>query len=132
MLAERSKLNALSKRLKRSIITQKRKVVRRSFRFVFFFFQAEDGIRDGRVTGVQTCALPISTITQQCLISKAAWRQPFAMKQSAWSASLRAGADSFFAPLSSWKPSRNKLDHGQIGRASCRERVEMSEVAGSV
>src|SRR5690348_17762700 len=26
----------------------------------FFFFQAEDGIRDGRVTGVQTCALPIS------------------------------------------------------------------------
>src|SRR6267154_5638595 len=26
---------------------------------IFFFFQAEDGIRDGRVTGVQTCALPI-------------------------------------------------------------------------
>src|SRR5690348_18101924 len=29
------------------------------FVFFFFFFQAEDGIRDGRVTGVQTCALPI-------------------------------------------------------------------------
>src|SRR6266481_515045 len=28
-----------------------------------FFFQAEDGIRDGTVTGVQTCALPISTAT---------------------------------------------------------------------
>src|SRR2546422_10642731 len=28
--------------------------------FVFFFFQAEDGIRDVAVTGVQTCALPIS------------------------------------------------------------------------
>src|SRR2546426_8073356 len=27
--------------------------------FVFFFFQAEDGIRDYKVTGVQTCALPI-------------------------------------------------------------------------
>src|SRR3989449_3118051 len=27
----------------------------------FFFFQAEDGIRDVAVTGVQTCALPIST-----------------------------------------------------------------------
>ena len=26
----------------------------------FFFFQAEDGIRDSPVTGVQTCALPIS------------------------------------------------------------------------
>src|SRR5438876_11217187 len=31
---------------------------------VFFFFQAEDGIRDGRVTGVQTCALPISPSPQ--------------------------------------------------------------------
>src|SRR5207253_3852204 len=30
------------------------------FIFVSFFFQAEDGIRDGHVTGVQTCALPIS------------------------------------------------------------------------
>src|SRR5690606_39909641 len=28
---------------------------------VFFFFQAEDGIRDFHVTGVQTCALPISS-----------------------------------------------------------------------
>src|SRR5207237_6481224 len=28
---------------------------------VFFFFQAEDGIRDSSVTGVQTCALPISS-----------------------------------------------------------------------
>src|SRR5215204_7120661 len=29
------------------------------FAFFFFFFQAEDGIRDHCVTGVQTCALPI-------------------------------------------------------------------------
>src|SRR5437867_9780458 len=29
------------------------------FLFFFFFFQAEDGIRDRTVTGVQTCALPI-------------------------------------------------------------------------
>src|SRR5439155_13719788 len=28
-----------------------------------FFFQAEDGIRDGHVTGVQTCALPIFILT---------------------------------------------------------------------
>jgi len=28
--------------------------------FIFFFFQAEDGIRYSSVTGVQTCALPIS------------------------------------------------------------------------
>src|SRR3989441_8108327 len=31
-----------------------------SLRYSFFFFQAEDGIRDKLVTGVQTCALPIS------------------------------------------------------------------------
>src|SRR6266481_9209875 len=31
----------------------------------FFFFQAEDGIRDGTVTGVQTCALPISPRAMQ-------------------------------------------------------------------
>src|SRR5690606_40534170 len=30
--------------------------------FFFFFFQAEDGIRDFHVTGVQTCALPISLL----------------------------------------------------------------------
>src|SRR5712672_4074408 len=30
--------------------------------FFFFFFQAEDGIRDKLVTGVQTCALPISRV----------------------------------------------------------------------
>src|SRR5439155_3605230 len=30
----------------------------------FFFFQAEDGIRDGHVTGVQTCALPIFALWQ--------------------------------------------------------------------
>src|SRR5207237_2937201 len=32
----------------------------RSYHCNFFFFQAEDGIRDSSVTGVQTCALPIS------------------------------------------------------------------------
>src|SRR5256885_13095025 len=30
----------------------------------FFFFQAEDGIRDYKVTGVQTCALPIFAVAQ--------------------------------------------------------------------
>src|SRR5207249_5105797 len=30
---------------------------------LFFFFQAEDGIRDRNVTGVQTCALPISSLS---------------------------------------------------------------------
>src|SRR5699024_11468348 len=36
----------------------------------FFFFQAEDGIRDRNVTGVQTCALPISQEIREFLIEK--------------------------------------------------------------
>src|SRR5437588_7401378 len=38
------------------------------FFYFFFFFQAEDGIRDHCVTGVQTCALPISSASR--------WRTP--------------------------------------------------------
>src|SRR5207253_5588687 len=43
------------------------------FFFFFFFFQAEDGIRDGHVTGVQTCALPISPFLEKgvgCLLAE--------------------------------------------------------------
>src|SRR3989441_9757132 len=36
--------------------------------FIFFFFQAEDGIRDKLVTGVQTCALPISLIGRVMMV----------------------------------------------------------------
>src|SRR5437773_7649413 len=39
--------------------------------FFFFFFQAEDGIRDRDVTGVQTCALPISTVVIEGLLYSA-------------------------------------------------------------
>src|SRR2546430_3907343 len=35
-----------------------------SYSGLFFFFQAEDGIRDLTVTGVQTCALPISILAE--------------------------------------------------------------------
>src|SRR3712207_7486940 len=37
-----------------------------------FFFQAEDGIRDIGVTGVQTCALPISSISSSAALTAAA------------------------------------------------------------
>src|SRR6266496_4778865 len=39
--------------------------------FVVFFFQAEDGIRDLYVTGVQTCALPILCPDQRCAVAVA-------------------------------------------------------------
>src|SRR2546426_1818912 len=41
-----------------------------------FFFQAEDGIRDYKVTGVQTCALPISKVPKS-------WITPF-LQRVAW------------------------------------------------
>src|SRR5256885_7242762 len=37
--------------------------------YFFFFFQAEDGIRDYKVTGVQTCALPILGANNGVLIN---------------------------------------------------------------
>src|SRR5258708_9557925 len=44
---------------------------------VVFFFQAEDGIRDDLVTGVQTCALPISSAAATSLFAKPSVRTFF-------------------------------------------------------
>src|SRR5690606_41192611 len=56
--------------------------------FYFFFFQAEDGIRDFHVTGVQTCALPISSpAPPRFLLPKI----PFRLSCSLRSASSRSG-----------------------------------------
>src|SRR5215213_1844673 len=52
----------------------------------FFFFQAEDGIRDWSVTGVQTCALPISDEAAVDLPSGGSWTSfvaPLAINQAA-------------------------------------------------
>src|SRR5690625_6644042 len=38
--------------------------------YCFFFFQAEDGIRSGHVTGVQTCALPISQFGSTSMLQR--------------------------------------------------------------
>src|SRR2546425_2036301 len=49
--------------------------------FYFFFFQAEDGIRDKLVTGVQTCALPIwaEQLARGLLVGKAVGRDPIGL-----------------------------------------------------
>src|SRR4030088_1874088 len=62
------------------------------------FFQAEDGIRDGRVTGVQTCALPISlyqakVAAQQLEGALSRRLQPVKQKLVALIAVLEAGVD---------------------------------------
>src|SRR5690348_18271677 len=60
----------------------------------FFFFQAEDGIRDGRVTGVQTCALPISPIWRATSRSVA---RTVALRRNTVSATATCSSDVFSA-----------------------------------
>src|SRR5258708_10935093 len=48
---------------------------------LFFFFQAEDGIRDDLVTGVQTCALPILAAAIANVAANTRWPRPL---RTAW------------------------------------------------
>src|SRR3989442_4508170 len=102
-------------------MTTNHQSTRMTYRSFLFFFQAEDGIRDADVTGVQTCALPILIV-----------QVPFDGKQSkgTWTiipATGRGdftgitGSGSFEAP--GGPEASYQLEYGQIGRASCRERV---------
>src|SRR5438876_10737153 len=70
----------------------------------FFFFQAEDGIRDGRVTGVQTCALPIFVAEIKAQSTKV---EGVHQKEQIAQIATISAADA------------------QIGRASCRESVDL-------
>src|SRR2546430_12249072 len=80
----------------------------------FFYFQAEDGIRDLTVTGVQTCALPIFKRQVSDLLSLAVGWQGLATGrvQSQDETPVRSGTR---------KPVRHAAGRIQeIGRASCR------------
>src|SRR5256885_6059616 len=89
------------------------------------FFQAEDGIRDYKVTGVQTCALPISIGSWHtgALASHADELAAMPSLHIAWAA---------WCSLALWQLSRRRSVRAlavlypcttEIGRASCRERV---------
>src|SRR5690606_39770147 len=103
------------------------------------FFQAEDGIRDFHVTGVQTCALPIWHRPQ-------AGTPPGSADQSCPWASPRTGNPApgpalaptrvKAAPASAADPQRrahpSHRHRPEIGRASCRERLYVAVVAVEV
>src|SRR5690606_40474559 len=57
----------------------------------FFFFQAEDGIRDFHVTGVQTCALPISPLAKVLLNGAMVYADAVDMDMYARSEERRVG-----------------------------------------
>src|SRR3712207_6973667 len=88
----------------------------------FFFFQAEDGIRDIGVTGVQTCALPI--FTEAVLMADVLPTAQFVPWFSAYLPGLRSRRPLFEpAVVADSSDGQTAHLHGQIGRASCRERV---------
>src|SRR5688500_20019015 len=97
----------------------------------FFFFQAEDGIRDYKVTGVQTCALPIfvSPDGPLLLLSFEALLTGPAPPGRGY-----AGLPYLIRQRSiTYVPSASVLaELGEIGRASCRERGESGGGAGSL
>src|SRR5256885_15722049 len=101
----------------------------------FFFFQAEDGIRDYKVTGVQTCALPISYISavNRLPMLTLEEEQDYARKLKEHSdldaagrlvmSHLRLVVSISRQYLGYGLPHGDLIQEGKIGRASCRERV---------
>src|SRR2546423_15249405 len=89
-------------------------------------YQAEDGIRDKLVTGVQTCALPIYVDHARAgrdlrRSGRSRSRIGIAARSRQGRAGTRRGG----------RAHTRRVQEVQIGRASCRGRVEISVVGGS-
>src|SRR5687768_17679736 len=111
--------------------------------FLFFFFQAEDGIRDVAVTGVQTCALPISphglalpALRAHCGNSG---RRPWQRGQTRASASGGAGAEAGLALIlgidrfmSERSEERRVGKEGRARGGSGREKKKESMIGGGL
>src|SRR5256885_3698039 len=99
-------------------------ISRRDYKPFFFFFQAEDGIRDYKVTGVQTCALPISQ--ELCAASPRKTEQPPQPAQPPHehplSGNLRAaGTHRQRAPRGRTGPRQPRSEERRVGK-ECRSR----------
>src|SRR5690606_40547243 len=104
--------------------------------FNFFFFQAEDGIRDFHVTGVQTCALPILFRVLPCVSLLTCSLHLCAQDDVTYLNPPQVIADMLLAKPTPMVSINNKgtwmllMEYEEIGRASCRERVWISVVEG--
>src|SRR2546430_9800505 len=89
---------------------------------LFFFFQAEDGIRDLTVTGVQTCALPILIAIRRIAITP---RSMLSRIDGSTSSHLKAMRRYCLirSPTLADLQGHHTILEFEIGRASCRERV---------
>src|SRR5437870_13091814 len=81
-----------------------------------FFFQAEDGIRDGHVTGVQTCALPIYARlpSESRRKSSITWVSPSALYAESWS-------------TTAWRVSAVRSEERRVGKSVDRGDRRMSK-----
>src|SRR5256885_6380702 len=82
--------SSTTKRLMRQVTATKNDSYCWTSLYYIFFFQAEDGIRDYKVTGVQTCALPVAI--EKMLVAEVL--QPFHAKAAAPARQDRAKKDS--------------------------------------
>src|SRR2546421_6371252 len=89
---------------------------------VFFFFQAEDGIRDLIVTGVQTCALPIF-LREQKLSATQLVDPTTAIRIGKLVAAEATLVVTVNESPKSVEAYAQLISTEKIGRASCRERV---------
>src|SRR5688500_20358412 len=85
---------------------------------IVLFFQAEDGIRDYKVTGVQTCALPISALDREVAAQVVDLQFVAGSRQVNVGGAARAIAERS-------EVSSSLVGGAEIGRASCRERMLM-------
>src|SRR5256885_4939604 len=108
---------------------------------IFFFFQAEDGIRDYKVTGVQTCALPILPTLSETAATMSSATPPVQATSQVLGAcphdcpdtcSLVTTVEDGIAKRVQGNPAHPHTGgvlcakvskYTEIGRASCRERV---------
>src|SRR2546429_1225074 len=90
---------------------------KRSVRCFSFFFQAEDGIRDVAVTGVQTCALPISANRAE-LDLPARFTDPSVQRNVALDLALIDTYDAQVADLELYLTRTAKVDDAQADRKS--------------
>src|SRR3712207_7935643 len=94
---------------------------------MFFFFQAEDGIRDIGVTGVQTCALPIfcwlTPITSPAPLTSGPPELPGLMAASVWMAPEMSNCVSDWIERSTadTTPTDRRSEECRVGK-ECRSR----------
>src|SRR5205807_6136280 len=94
------------------------------FELFYFFFQAEDGIRDYKVTGVQTCALPIYCCHKGGRLAFGPDGKLYVTLGDEHASAAAQNTGDVRGKILRYNPDGTAPSDNQIGRASCRERVE--------